>query len=803
VRIDQLSLRIEGDELTLRFHDRMTVVSGVGPDERVGMENLILGALLGEEPRATALTVFDSQGRLLTQRRAAEGRLVCTDSSGRELPSLLSMVGVDPSRFRRLCLLRADDLWPGPVPAPSGQEGNRWNDEPAELVEARLALAKMEDELEEGNGLRSRAETVRRQLAAVEDQIRQTTDGQAKRRYARLLMELQRVRAEAAALTGGSGGLDGDDRLFGAGEEIRILARYWQGTDRRREAAVNQFADRERLDPQSLAQALRVPDHMPAGLDALAARLDAAERDRDELAARLTERVAAYLPEPSHPAVVRLARQDQNKLWAAAAAVETTEQALEQQSLRLGGVGDDDMVPTLISAIDHAHNEVEEAEGLAERRRLTGMAACTAGVIVGLGALLTVPVLSPVAILAAGGVGTWAFVIPKMHRAKAGKREFEALLQADMPSWLAMHMRRIDPTIDPDARRPLADAAIAHHRALATWSQMAGDIVPEQAWQLEQEVRLYAAGLNQQSGVASEVEELHRRLIEVAEPAVNAVREEVVAACRPFGIEDASAAAATVRSQVALAATARLQQELEDAERAELSARQPLEARLAELGFNDGPTAARVGGFEWALQAALTRAEARTSARPVEEVHADLVRLEALARSEARPEWGSNLGSAEADEPDIEQLHARREELSEAWLLARRQVPDVERLTDRHGALARRVSVLEGQVYGSARPADPMEPSDVESRLLARVAMLRHPGGGASGIEETVPLVLDDPFIRLHGDPKWAVLDLIERLGSQAQVIYLTSDPDVVVWARRRVAASAITLLEPTSEPVL
>jgi hypothetical protein len=799
VRIDQLSLRIEGEPLTLRFHNRMTVVSGLSPEERDSMAALILGALTGQEARATELSLTDSQGRRLRQHRNQDGRSVCTDPEGNELPPVVALLGLEAPRLRNLSLLSTEDLLPT-SPTAERSSSHLWHDEPADLVDARQALAKLQDELDEARMLRERAEQTRRELAAVEDEIRRAVDGQAKRRYARLLADLQRVRAEAEAIEGGAGGLEGDDRLFGAAEEMRLLARYWQAAERRRQASVKQFGERIRLSPTELASALTVPDHMPSGLEALAARLDAAERDRDELAARIADRVAAHLPEPSHAAVIQLARHHQDELWAAAADIERTEQALEQQSLRLGGVDVEGLTPMLLEEIDDAHRQVEATAAVVEERHLPGLIGCTAGIGATVATLVTVPLAAPLGLGAVAAAGWWGFVLPRMNATKARRQEFQALAEADVPSWLSLHMRRIDPTIDPVSRRPLEDAMRAVRNAQARWAELAGELDVDVAHELEGEVRAYAARLHEQSGVAAEVQELQRRLTEVAEPAVARVREELVVACRPFGIADAGATVAAVRAQVALAATARLQQELEDAERAEGVAREPIEGRLADLGFDNGSIEARLGGFEWALEAALGRAEARSSARPVEEVHADLARLEAMARTEARPEWGTELEHFDGEEPDQEFLRARREELSEGWRVARRQVPDVELLADRHSALARRVSVLEEQTYGSNRPAETSYQSDVESRLLARVALLRRPNGN-SPADETAPLVLDDPFQRLHGERKWAVLDLVERLGSQAQIVYLTDDPDVVTWARRRVVADAVTLLEPVTEP--
>jgi hypothetical protein len=41
---------------------------------------------------------------------------------------------------------------------------------------------------------------------------------------------------------------------------------------------------------------------------------------------------------------------------------------------------------------------------------------------------------------------------------------------------------------------------------------------------------------------------------------------------------------------------------------------------------------------------------------------------------------------------------------------------------------------------------------------------------------------------------------MLRRLGEKTQLIYLTDDPFVTAWARRRAAAGLITLLEPVTE---
>ena len=45
VRFEELSLRIPGDELRMRFHEKTTVLSGIGALERQGLVESLLGAL--------------------------------------------------------------------------------------------------------------------------------------------------------------------------------------------------------------------------------------------------------------------------------------------------------------------------------------------------------------------------------------------------------------------------------------------------------------------------------------------------------------------------------------------------------------------------------------------------------------------------------------------------------------------------------------------------------------------------------------------------------------------------------------
>src|SRR5207253_9643951 len=94
----------------------------------------------------------------------------------------------------------------------------------------------------------------------------------------------------------------------------------------------------EPLDEASLAQAESSPERVPAKLDNLVRAYSDAETRRQELADHLGSLATSRLPEPSHPAVVRLASEDQDAVWETARHVLETAAHLDEESLALGGL---------------------------------------------------------------------------------------------------------------------------------------------------------------------------------------------------------------------------------------------------------------------------------------------------------------------------------------------------------------------------------------------------------------------------------------------------------------------------------
>jgi hypothetical protein len=788
--LEQLTLQIGGDDLTLAFHDRLTVVSGIGGEERRELIDMLVGALAGGLEQRTELLYVDATGMRVRAISDGNGTVRHVDEAGGPATDIPRMLGLDADGLRRYAHLTAADL--GLLATDIGVP------EPAELREARQALAQLTEEVENAAQARDTAEALRTELEDAEERLRGVQEGEAKRRYAQMLMQLEQVRAEAASIRGGSEAAATHKRLVAAAPDVRRLADRWQRAAARLATETERFGDRERLDPSTLQDALAAPAEVPAEFGALAAAYEKAETERAELEARLQNWTISHLPEPSHPAVVRLGRLHQPMVWETAYAAVDAGRKLEDASILVGGLEADGGMADAAAELERAHDAVEDAQQLAEKRMMPALVLGGSAVVVAAAFVMLLPLLAPLPLLAAGAAYVWATVLPKKAVEEAERAEAAVLEQHHIPSYLSFHIRRVQATLEPTTREGLEVAAYEHRRALHHWTEIAGDdLTVAAALEIEDEVRKYADALIHLEGSGAAVEDTRQRLVEVVEPEVERARRKLLQACQPFGVDDLSMAVPMVRHQAATAVTARLQQAMEKAEHETTAIGEKLDARLAELGFDEGDLAARIGGFDWALTRAEERLRTREVARPLAEVDAELTTLEARVRNEARPEWDAKVSPADALEPDLAELEARRDEARSVYSSASRLVPDVQRVLDRKSALERRVAVLEAGLDSSGAITR-VTANDIEPQLQARLAAARRPGSH----DETVPLLVDEALFRLRSEVKWSLLDMIERCSSQVQMIYMTDDPEVVTWARRRVGIDALSLLEPTSENV-
>ena len=321
------------------------------------------------------------------------------------------------------------------------------------------------------------------------------------------------------------------------------------------------------------------------------------------------------------------------------------------------------------------------------------------------------------------------------------------------------------------------------------WHEIAGGISPERAEELEDEVTKYATALSRLGGAANEIEALRNELSSASSRAENA-RRQLIEACRPYGADDPGAAMEQVRQRIATGRAGRMQWDLEEAERA-LSA---LEVQADHLCDTIGvpptmDTGARLAAAEDEVVAAERRDKARTTTRPSHEIDADLARLEQEERA-LRPTTRADVTAADLVEPDVPELMRQREGLE----CARRAGPSEGAGHDaapRQALGGRSSGGLVGGGLGASPRSVVVDPADLQERLLARLGRARHaaPDGGP------LPAILDEPFLNVPAGHKWDLLDMVERLSEGSQIIYLTDDPYVAAWAKRRSDSGAIKLL--------
>src|SRR3954452_14372047 len=328
MRFEDLAVSIPGDEFQVRFHEHLTVLCGVGLLERQALADSIIGALTGNVEH-TVVHMVDRTGRpieIVSVGGVAECRYLDDDNPA--LP-LVGTVAQTADALRALMLVQAGDLGLTPDRVSS--------DDHPELAEARATLHALTRELEAAKSGRSVKEQLRDELAAIAAQIRQAEESTARREYAAVLAELERVRAEAAAMQGGAMSEEADVHLLESAEEARDhVARWKEAADL--VARLGAHAPAQRLDPDTMAQARWYPDQMPADFTALGEEVANARLERERLDTRLRDLATSKLPEPTVPFVVDLATLDQPELWSAAEAVSETARALSREQVAMGGL---------------------------------------------------------------------------------------------------------------------------------------------------------------------------------------------------------------------------------------------------------------------------------------------------------------------------------------------------------------------------------------------------------------------------------------------------------------------------------
>lgn len=788
MRFDELIVREPEGDLRLTFHPQLTVLAGLGVEERVAFAQSLLGALSGGSEETLLRYLDHTGGTVVVQNR--DGRVAARDAAGSPVPEPIGSVATSRASLEALMVVRADDV--------SAEVARSPEDEPPELREARDTLEALTAELEAAQTERERTAELRTELARLDADLQAARDNAARLEYARVLAQLEQLRAEAAALESAQDAIESDRSLLGAAEEVRRLAvAQEEAADRAAELAAQVTG--EPLDADERALLVSVPEVPPDELDDLVERLQAAAARRSQLERRLQELAVATLPAPSDPAVAELGVLQPGPLWAAADRLVAAQEAMHEVRVSLGGLEMEDVgpAPALVADIEAAHAAVDEAERAAEAVRIPAMGATALGAIAGLLGVAAAPLLVPVGLAAAVVAAVAGIVLPDRRRHRAVRAEEAALERAGATSYLGFHIRRVEATVDPRLRERAEIAVDEQRDAWAAWAEQVGpDLSVERALELRDEIQAYHAALQDLGETAEEMDQLRRQLDHDANPELVAARDALRSACHPYHLAeedlDRADVATLVRDRCRRGAAARAEEGLLQAEAVAQRTADRLLGRLVEVGFDDDDLAARLRAFEWEVARAGEREEARRRARPRAEVDADLARLTQLAGTLRQPDW-ETVTSDEAATPDVEELEARRDVVTAALGGAQLTTEvDLDRLADRQAAVARRVAALEARLGTNG---DPGAIADLQQSLLARLTAASQAGPGG----DPVPVVLDEVLARVPPDRTWDLLDLVLRLAERHQVIYLTDDAFVAAWARQRALDGSITLLETDS----
>jgi hypothetical protein len=785
MRFEEMVLAEGGDEAKLRFHPFLTVLAGLGPDDRAEVSRSLLAALTGDG-EGGAVTAVDDTGRRV-EVRAARGtvssRFVDDGTSG---PRPVGWLAPDVDALRSLLL-------PGPRELDGGTSTDVRAEDPPELVEARMALRAVDDKRRQALACRDRAEASAHRLREIDVQLREAAATADRRAYLAAVAELRQVQAESDAVNEGVDSERIDEHLLAEAANLEQLSQEWRAAH---QAASSQRhrAGEDRLDDVTARRMASVPAEAPEELHRLLQEATMAQARVHGLEERLHGLATGHLPEPADPRVLTLATADQAELWGALDRLQAATRTADEERIRIGGLGAERVSPD-VEALEEAHARWEAADHvLGERRVMVVAGAALLSVVAVLMSASSLTISLLVLALTVGGV-TALFAKPWQARAQAARDEAAALKPLGAATYLAYHLRRIDATYDPGGRDKAELAAASVVLAEREWQAVAGDIGADDAAELRTEAQAFAAALKLSRDSVHAVAEIRRRLVSEAVPARDAAREQLARALVPYRIEPeeidgvaAEVVAATIAARIEMGAQARAQQTVREAEAVEQDAADALDELLTGLGQTEGALAGRVEAAHWAIEQASARQAVRTGARSKEQIAQDIERLEAEIQRLHRPEFAIGAGSA-PPMVDVDALMAERSELQISLADVERAAAAIDGLDAERAAAKARLAAVTEELGTEDGLAD-----DLRDALLAHLG--RAARGGPSG--EAVPVVLNDPVSQAPAERRWELMDMLRRLGEKTQVIYLTGDAFIGAWARRRAEIDeTILLLEP------
>ena len=197
----------------------------------------------------------------------------------------------------------------------------------------------------------------------------------------------------------------------------------------------------------------------------------------------------------------RLATTDPAVLWPAADRAAAAQEALDQAAEDSGSAPEDAAV---VARIEEQHQKFEEAQARAETFRKISFIAGAVSALAAVPSAMFVSQMVAMAWVIVAAVVTGVSFAQNQRMERARKAEGEALAAAGAESYLGFHLQRVNGLLDSEAsRKRLMDASAEHDQAMAAWNAIAGDIVPEWAYEYRDEIEATAIQLSNMSNFGS------------------------------------------------------------------------------------------------------------------------------------------------------------------------------------------------------------------------------------------------------------------------------------------------------------
>jgi len=761
----------------ISFGPRITVLSGLEPEERSATIATLCDALAGRIPNASVIFEDGTGRKVFADRTGATFA-----DSGTAAPPLSDLLGQDADAIGELLCIHPSDL--------SVDTERTAADIESELADATGEQHSLTEEQAKARVISAKADTARSALAELDSAIDAHADESARWTWICRRRDLDALRGELATLEKAQSAVDeeGDKRILGAVEDLRAAGSNWTEASASVAELELELGGLPSVSESDLQKVASTPDSPPEDFQRHLQAVESATKTLAEAQRALSN---AQLPvqDPGDGVVYELAKLDQTKLWETYDAAVTAQREYEAERR---DHEDDLHNPELDTNIEEAHREVVQAQREVDRRSRPGMISTGALVFTALlSAQQISPLLAVVLLAGAAGLGWWLLAIPRKELAAASRREKEALAGSEADSWLGLHLQRIDDVTSSESKPTLSSALDRCTRTQLDWEELSPGVSLQSAGEKREAITAHAEDLD--PAVRA------RRLSEAtqseaaAQMALNDSRSAIEADLTAFGLTQrvlddlTSGELHHLLAQRSKAGrVARRVLELNKLRSDAQASATALDELLTTLGFSDGELSTRLERAIVAVEAARERLSDSGPQRKTE-LEKEIADLNADLDAQRRLSWDMTPDPVHGPE-DRDLLISKRHELAlqlSDW--DRTDLPTIDRQLE---AATQRVKSLADELHQLNSG------NSSRSQRLADRFTLSTRINDEGEVVDSLPLIMNDPFTESDPEELLLLLDMTLRLSAKTQVVLFTGDRTVGTWARREAGHGTVTLFE-------